>query len=131
MNQVRRTLLSLVGATAVLLGARGCTTPSLPLPPPEPGAIEFQISVVEEKSFATVQGGAQVEHAFVRVVVYDQDTGEGAVTTARADGSFGPTVPFPAYAGDAIDIVVERGSESRGICLILREGRASPADKCP
>jgi hypothetical protein len=127
---MHRPLTLLAGACLLLVCARGCTTPSFPLPPPEPGAIEFQLTVVEEKSFASVAGQANVDHGFAKVVVYDRDTGEGAITTARADGSFGPTVPFPAFEGDAVEIVVERGSESRGICLILRQGRSSPANLC-
>jgi hypothetical protein len=120
---------TLARALALALGLGACMTPSLPLPPPDPGLVTFSLDTAAEQ--ATFQAGADPDWPGARVEVFDQDTGRGVITTANADGSVDETEPFRAHEGDHVYVVYEDDVQSASLCLILRDGASSFADICP
>src|SRR5690349_1932935 len=81
----------------------GCVTPSIPVPPPDPQAMSFALDATASTASFTY---APADHRFAGAVVFvfDRNAGHGVIDTARADGSVGPTMPFPATAGDDIAV---------------------------
>jgi hypothetical protein len=85
-----RSRLRLVGplvlaAALAACALPGCTSPTLPLPPPSLSALTLADGQV------TVEGSAEVGSL---VFVLNRDEGQGSITTAEApDGSFATTVP--------------------------------------
>ncbi len=108
---------------ALALAAGGCVTPSIPIPPPEPERMTFTLDV--DVGVASFSYGPQASYADAVVYVYNRDRGEGIITTARSDGSVGPTAPFPALVNDEIAITFETADSLAGTCVqILAGGRA-------
>ena len=110
------------------LGLAGCITPSIPIPPPEPTAMTFSVNAVE--GFAQFQYRATDRFAYAVVYVFNDDQGRGIIDTARADGSVGPTPPFPAAAGDRIFVTFEVDDQSVSSCVRVREGTPTADDIC-
>ena len=52
------------------------------------------------------------------------------IATARADGSVGPTAPFPAALGDNVAITFETDEVSVTACVVVRAGSPSPVEYC-
>ncbi len=98
---MRRRITAALAALAAVLALGGCITPSIPIPPPEPTAMIFEIDV--EVGLATFSYDDEPNYADAVVYVYNRDLGVGVIATARSDGSVGPTAPFPAEAGNEID----------------------------
>lgn len=118
---------ALLLAGLVALGS-GCVTPSIPIPPPEPERMEFAIDVTA--GAATFSYGTEPHYADAVVYVFNKDKGTGIITTARADGSVGPTQPFPAGLGDNVSITFETDEVSASRCVVVRDGTPSPFDYC-
>lgn len=74
--------------------------------------------------------GTEPRYAFAVVYVFNKDKGTGIITTARADGSVGPTEPFPASLGDNVAITFETDEVSASRCVVVREGAPSAFDYC-
>jgi hypothetical protein len=108
---IRRSLLALLLTTTV----GGCVTPSIPIPPPEPERMTFTIDV--QAGAATFAYGPEANYADAVVYVFNRDRGQGIITTARADGSVGPTDPFPAGIGDRVAITFETEESIAGTCV--------------
>jgi hypothetical protein len=108
----------------VVLG--GCITPSIPIPPPEPTAMEFTVTPAE--GIARFSYDAMPRFGFATVYVFNETVGRGVIDTARSDGSVGPTAPFPANLGDNIIVTFDVGDESVATCVVLREG--TPNERC-
>lgn len=125
------TRLRLVALGAVVaLAVSACITPTVPVPPPDPESFSFALDMAS--GTATFTSGPQAEWGGARVDTYNYRTGRGIITTARDDGSVGPTVPFEAVDGDQILIgwVLEE-EQSYWICLVLHEGPSSDDFRCP
>jgi hypothetical protein len=101
-----------------LIALIGCVTPSIPIPPPEPERMTFAVDV--QSGAATFTYDAEPNFADAVVYVFNRDQGRGIITTARADGSVGPTEPFPAVAGDNISVTFETEEAIVGSCVQLR-----------
>jgi hypothetical protein len=115
---------------AALAGVGACTTPSLPLPPPEPEAMTFALDTVS--GTATYRSSPQPAWAGALVLVWDDRTGSGVITTADAEGAVAETAPFDAAEGDRVFVEYRSGEDqTSAICLILRDGQASSSDLCP
>lgn len=118
-------------ATLVLLLAAvlgGCNTPSIPIPPPSPEAMEFEIDVaVGEGTFSYP---ADSNYADAIVYVFNRDAGTGVIDTARADGSVGPTAPFPTEDGDEIAVTFEAELQVVSTCIVLDEDGVSGTEYC-
>ncbi len=108
--------------------ASGCVTPSIPIPPPEPTRMAFTVDV--SSGAATFAYGTEPHYADAVVYVFNKDRGTGIITTARADGSVGPTQPFPAGLGDNVAITFETDEVSASRCVVVRDGAPSPFDYC-
>src|SRR5690349_25128471 len=109
----------LTGVIAAALLA-GCITPSIPIPPPDPEAMEFDVDI--DLGEATFSYPADSNYEDAIVYVYNRNAGEGVITRARADGSVGPTMPFPAALDDRISVTFEAEAQVVSTCVVLREG---------
>ena len=118
--------LLIAGLVAVALGA--CVTPSIPIPPPEPEHMVFAVDA--SGGVASFSYGTEPHYAYAVVYVFNKDKGTGIITTARADGSVGPTAPFPAAIGDNVSITFETEEVTASRCVVIREGVPSPFDYC-
>jgi hypothetical protein len=122
MKMTRRCLLALVLVAA-------CTVPSVPVPPPEVGAMSFDLDT--EARTATYSASLGPNWGDAWVIVQNERSGEGAALRADADGRVGPTQPFAAVAGDQVFVRFELPEQSTGFCLVLRDGQLTRNDICP
>lgn len=113
---------------AVLVGLAGCITPSIPIPPPEPANMAFALDV--EAGVSTFRYGPEPNYAHAVVYVYNRTQRSGIITAARADGSVGPTAPFPAAAGDNVAVTFETFESVVSTCVVVREGQPSIGEYC-
>ncbi|MBI4508211.1 MAG: hypothetical protein HY698_01160 [Deltaproteobacteria bacterium] len=117
-------------ALAVLVFS--CTTPTIPLPPPEVEAIEFTL----EEGWATFRYTLpKVDYANARVFIMNEDLGgKGIVAAAAADGSVPQTQPFQAAVGHRIQVIFARDAEpdesSARVCVVFRPGSLTDEDFC-
>jgi hypothetical protein len=105
-----------------------CITPSIPIPPPDPAQMMFDIA--PDLGQARFSYPASGEYASATVYVLNLRTGTGVIDTARDDGSVGPTLPFPAMVGDAVTVSFSRESQTASTCIVIRQGRQSAGDLC-
>ena len=122
---MRRLISILVLAT---LG--GCVTPSIPIPPPDPGLMRFTVKVEGEMSTATFAYPANINYIDTIVFVFNRDRGVGVIEAARSDGSVGPTLPLAAALGEQIVVSFQREDQTVSTCIRLREGAQNPNDYC-
>jgi hypothetical protein len=108
---LRRSLFALVVGAVV----GGCVTPSIPIPPPEPERMTFTIDT--QAGAASFAYAPEPNYADAVVYVFNRDRGQGVITTARPDGSVGPTAPFPATVGDQIAVTFETADSIAGTCV--------------
>jgi hypothetical protein len=111
---------------AVLLA--GCVTPSVPIPPPKPEAMTFEVDF--DLGSARFAYQPDPSYAFAIVYVFNRDAGRGVITTANADGSVSPTDPFPAEIGDAVIVTFELEQQLASTCVRLQDGPSSSALRC-
>lgn len=123
---MRRLLLGL--AIAIALG--GCVTPSIPIPPPDPAKMMFDVQIVGNDSQAVFAYGPETNYADALVFVFNRDRGVGIIETARPDGSVGPTAPVSAALGEQIVVTFERDDQTVSTCVRLRQGQQSSLDFC-
>jgi hypothetical protein len=109
---LRRSLLAVL---VLVVSATGCVTPSIPIPPPEPEQMTFTIDV--QGGAARFEYGVEPNYADAVVYVFNRDRGQGIITTARPDGSVGPTDPFPAAVGDQVAVTFETADSIAGTCV--------------
>lgn len=114
-----------VGVAALWLG---CTTPSVPIPPPEPEKVIFALDV--DAGEARFQYDAEASYGGAIVYVFNRDLGEGIITTARDDGSVGPTAPIPAQVDNEIVITFETETQLSATCVRMRDGRSDSGQEC-
>jgi hypothetical protein len=121
-----RPLLSLL----VLATLGGCITPSIPIPPPDPGKMTFSIKVEGQSSTATFAYPPDVNYREAIVFVFNRDRGVGVIEATRVDGSVGPTAPVAAALGEQIVVTFQREDQTVSTCVRLREGSQSSTDYC-
>lgn len=114
----------------VLAVLGGCITPSIPIPPPDPGRMTFAITVSGQSSTATFSYPPDVNYESSIVFVFNRDRGMGIIEAARPDGSVGPTAPLPAAIGEQIVVSFQREDQTASTCIRLREGAQSATDYC-
>ena len=129
---MRRALLTL----AVTFGLAGCpdhyVIPTIPIPPPD----QMNFTIDDAASTATLSFDLEPMYAGDVVYVFNltqADVSVGGVVDAA--GAF-TSAPFPAQREDLIDILFreihEDGDDAYGeLCVILRDGPLSEADRCP
>ena len=122
--------VGVVGGTLVTDGLTsvGCITPSIPIPPPEPSEMRFPIDVAA--GTATFSYGPEINFAGALVYVYNRSREVGVIAHARADGSVGPTQPFPAGDGDNITVTFQTSDEVTSSCVVISAASPVPSNFC-
>ena len=116
---------------ALALGLAGCVTPSIPIPPPDPGSMTFRIEGSGTgESRASFEYPPEANYSEATVFVFNRDRGVGIITTANFDGSVSKTEPVPADLGEQIVVTFERDEQTVSSCIRLREGAQSGTDYC-
>ena len=128
MRLVRIRLVLLASGLVVALGA--CITPSIPIPPPEPALMTFELSGDPNNRTASFSYPPNVNYVDSVVIVYNRQKGKGVVEDAHPDGSVGPTDPMPADVGDEVVVSFQRDDQTVSTCVRLREGAQSATDYC-
>ena len=121
-----RSLLSLL----VLAVLGGCITPSIPIPPPDPGKMTFAVTVEGQNSTATFAYPPDINYIDTIVFVFNRDRGVGVIEAARSDGSVGPTAPVSAALGEQIVVSFQREDQTVSTCIRLRDGAQNANDFC-
>jgi len=122
-----RRLLLIVG---FVLAASSCITPSIPIPPPDPSQMTFQLQGDVGSQSASFSYPMNVNYEDTIVFVFNRAKGIGVIETARADGSVGPTAPVRADLGDEMVVSFQRDDQTVSTCIKLREGAQSSTDYC-
>jgi len=125
-----RRLSPVLGAAVVALAFAGCITPSIPIPPPDPELMTFEVTTTANDSSATFTYPANVNYVGSVVFVYNHDRGVGIIENTRPDGSVGPTNPVNAALGDQIVVTFQKEDQTISTCIRLREGAQSSTDYC-
>ncbi len=130
MSTRRRTLVSFALALVfgLCVGLSACFTPTVPIPPPSPTRMVFDIDTTGGTAVFTYDADASYSNAVV--YVYNRDKGVGVITTAEADGSVAATQPFAGDAGDNVVVTFELDSQLGLTCVVLAQGRLSAANEC-
>lgn len=130
---MRRSPPAIAGVVASLLAAFlacGCITPSIPIPPPDPGLMTFTVVGDGATSTATFTYPANINYRESILFVYNRDRGLGIIEATRPDGSVGPTQPVSAAIGDQMVVTFQRDDQTISTCIRLRNGTQSSTDYC-
>jgi hypothetical protein len=115
------------------LGLAGCVTPSIPIPPPDPARMTFEVTTDNNGAITAARFSYPAEENYKGgvVYVYNRTTGEGVIKAVNADGSIGPTQSLAATLNNQIQITVENADQTQtvGTCVLLKEG--VPSSYCP
>lgn len=114
----------------LLIVFTGCITPSIPIPPPDPSEMTFDISTTGSDSSAVFTYPPTDSYKNGTVYLFDRANGNGIIKVANADGSFGPTLPLPAVAGDQVVVSIENVDQTVSTCVVLQQGAQSPNHVC-
>ena len=112
----------------MLLALAGCITPSIPIPPPDPEQMSFEVQV--ETGEARFEYSASGTYAGATVYVFNRRSGTGVNDTARDDGSVGPTSPFPAALGDEVVVSFEREQQTVSTCITIQQNQQNTTNIC-
>lgn len=115
-------------ALAAWLAGASCITPSIPIPPPDPEQMTFELETASSSARFSYAPSGVYEGAVV--YIFNRNKGTGVIDTARADGAVGPTLPFPATAGDQVVVSFQRETQTVSTCIAIRQGRQTAADLC-
>lgn len=105
-----------------------CMTPTIPIPPPEPEKIAFEVDI--DAGVARFTYDPFPSYANAIVYVFNRDQGQGVITTAESNGSVAPTAPFPGAAGDHVVVTFELDGDLGSTCVELQQGQSSSANEC-
>jgi hypothetical protein len=108
----------------------GCVTPSIPIPPPNPAKMSFHLTGTGSAGTATFSYTADDRYVDSVAYVYNTDLGVGVIQNANADGSIGPTQPFPAIVGTRVEVTIQLKDQTESTCVRVREGAPDPFDPC-
>ncbi|MEO6955031.1 MAG: hypothetical protein ABI321_24740 [Polyangia bacterium] len=107
----------LKGLVLGTLLAFGCSTPSVPVPPPtvDVASLSLQMPVSGQ---LVMTGKPSTYHDSAQFFITDRDNGDGVITTAASDGSF-TTAAFMAAVGDTIKVqyTTPDGTQSVASCV--------------
>ncbi len=125
-------LTALIATMIGALGLGACVTPSIPIPPPDPTEMTFDItSTPGSGSYAVFSYPPNQNYKHATIYVFDVNNGGGVFHLANADDSFGPLQPLPAVAGDQVNVAIESADQTISRCIILRQGTQDPNAYCP
>lgn len=115
-------------AAAVVAGLWACAAPSVPIPPPQPERMSFEVDL--DAGTASFSYDPVADYAGAVVYVFNRDAGRGIISRADGDGRVAPTEPFPAAEGDEIVVSFELESQIASTCVHLRDGQSSSGLEC-
>jgi hypothetical protein len=116
----------------MLAALAGCISPSIPIPPPDPTEMTFNVTTVGAATTAVLTYPATSAYIGGTAYVFDTSTGQGVFQRANADGSIGPTLPLPAALGDAVVVsVTGTDQQTASTCVVLQQGAQNPNAQCP
>lgn len=119
-----RRLALLIGLAVV----SGCITPSIPIPPPDPAKMVFEVDGVG--GTAVFSYPPDVNYQGALVFVFNRDRGVGVIQQANADGSVGPTQPVAAAVDEQLVVTFQRDDQTVSTCIRLRNGNQDPTNYC-
>ena len=125
-----RRLLVLIALVAGTLGAAGCVTPLIPIPPPDPALMTFELQGEVGNTFASFTYPSHPTLVDAVVFVYNRDKGEGVIKNANFDGSVGPTQPLRADLGDQMVVSFQRDEQTASTCVRLKDGAQNGTSYC-
>ena len=117
-------------ALLLAIALTGCITPSIPIPPPDPAKMEFDVTVEAGVSQAVFTYPADANYVGSILYLYNRDLGSGLIQDANADGSIGPTAPLRAELDHQIVVTFEREDQTVSTCIRLRDGAQSATSYC-
>ncbi len=123
---MRRLVVALICAGALA----GCFTPSIPIPPPDPALMTFQLSSTPGATTAIFTYPTSPNYIGSVVYLFNRDMGTGIILDANPDGSVGPSQPLTAVAGNHIVVTFQREDESESTCIRLQNGSQDPNNYC-
>jgi hypothetical protein len=136
-TSVRTRLLKLATLLGALTALWACNAPFIPVPPP--GAT-FESKLVDDGTGTGGQKTVWITHgipftnaAFAHFFIFDEQTGNGVITTAAADGTY-TAPPLDGTMGDHVRISFQTpgGDYSESSCLLLTtDVVGSSAPRCP
>ncbi len=124
----RLAIAGVIVVAGLVLG--GCITPSIPIPPPDPGLMTFAVTGDGANSSATFTYPADINYQNSILFLYNRDRGLGIIEATRPDGSVGPTRPLSAAIGEQIIVTFQREDQTISSCIRLRNGQQSSTDYC-
>jgi len=120
-----------VSIPVLIAALGGCITPSIPIPPPDPSDMTFDISVnATGSSTAVLTYPADSIYANGTVYLQNHSTGFGVFQPVNPDDSIGPTQPLGAKAGDEIVVTIGTPDQTVSTCIVLRQGIQDPTAEC-
>lgn len=108
-------------ALIALIGLAGCVTPSIPIPPPDPQAMQFTVTRddVGAITSASLYYPPTQNYCGGVAYVFNRQLGVGIIETVQANCSIGPTTPVAARANDELVISVENDEQTVSTCIVL------------
>lgn len=114
----------------IAMASSACITPSIPIPPPDPGQMTFDIEDLGAAgSTATFTYPPDKNYEGATAYVFDVNNGGGVFHVVNADFSIGP-MTLAAKAGDQVVISIEGGEQTVSRCVVLRQGTQDPNTYC-
>jgi hypothetical protein len=115
----------------IVSGFAGCITPSIPIPPPDPSDMTFDISVDGSgSSFAVLTYPADSIYIGGTAYLQNRNTGFGVFQPVNLDGSIGPTQPLAAGPGTEVVFSIGLTAQTVSTCVVLRQGIQDPTALC-
>jgi hypothetical protein len=111
-------------AAIVLVGLAGCVTPSIPIPPPDPSALELMVTRDDsgEITSASLYYPPTQNYCGGVAYVFNRQLGVGIIETVKSSCAIGPTMPVTARANDELVISVENDDQTVSTCFVLTAG---------
>ncbi len=99
----------LLGLSLIVAALGGCVTPVIPLPPPDPTKMTFEVTGTA-KDQVTITGAASAVHNGGYIYLINMSTGRGVITQTGEDGSF-KAEPIKAQDKDQLHMWAARGPD--------------------
>ncbi len=122
--------VALAGGLATFAQLPGCSTPSVPLPPPEVD-LRYLAFSSPTPGEVVLSGMARETHVSVTFYFVNEVTGDGVITSTKADGSFS-SAPLAAQEGDVarLQFATADGTLSNPTCVTILVGQSLIGATC-